>query len=94
MVGGLGRGRPTEGLIGQNMLNVYSVEYEEPRIQELFSLIWARYAVDPKATIPTLVHFMTWPGQKDLLDQSEAFPWWISQDRLGYTTITNITKLQ
>lgn len=76
------------------MLNIYSVEYGELTVEERFTLIWAGYAVDPEAAISTMVQFMAWPGQKDLLDQPEALPWWISQNRLGYTVVTNITKSQ
>ena len=88
----VGRGRLTEGLAGQNKLNIYSVKYGKLITEELFSLIWAGDVVDPKATNPTLAQFMAWPGQKDSLGQPEALPGWVSQDRLGYGVVTSIPK--
>lgn len=94
MVREVGKCRLTEGLAGQNKLNIYSVKYGKLIIEELFSLIWAGDAVDPKATNPTLAQSMAWPGQKDSLGQPEALPRWVSQDRLGYGVVTSIPKSQ
>lgn len=39
-----------EGFVGPNKLNIYPVKNGNLIIKELFSLIRAGYAVDPKAT--------------------------------------------
>lgn len=62
MVGGAGRGQPTEDLVAQNKLNIDSVWYGNLQIEELFSLTGAGYAFDSKATNPHTgsIHGLAW----------------------------------